>query len=267
MFQEFTITKLNRLSYQQLKTIKSYEILENIDNIEHLDHNLVDCWKKLIASIATTEGIEDLIISNIMLAFIDNEKKFNFLKSQKLDESIHTNKLINYNLQTFKYKKEQKSIADKIIYDFFLKMFAKLFPRKPIYGLILLQFFEIYGVQFYKKLSNTAKKFNLFEFEKLINLISEDEERHISGISIIISDELKKNSLSFFDIILIKFIISICVFDINMNKNAFHNKAVRKNILALGMNPNELTNFAKKTAKLILKNLQNSKKIERNIYV
>ncbi|WGL60606.1 hypothetical protein QEJ31_03190 [Pigmentibacter sp. JX0631] len=260
MFQDFAVSRLNKLSFQQIKAYKNYEILHNYDNISHLDQDLIDSWKKLIASIATTEGIEDLIISNIMLAFTKCEKKLNFLRSQKSDESIHTIKLINYNLQTFKYKKLNRSFADKIIYDIFLKKLSKLFPKKPIYGLVLLQFFEIYGVNFYKKLSLSAKNFNLFELEKLINQISKDEERHITGISIIISEELKTTKISFFDILLIKLIISLCVFDINMNKYAYHNKTVRNNILKLGMNPNELTQFAKKTAKVILRNLINTNK-------
>lgn len=253
MLQEISLTSLNKLSLQQKKTFQRYDFLENCDQTIHLDENLKNCWKKLLASVSTTESLEDIIITKIMAAFTNNEKKLNYLKSQKNDESIHTSKLINYNLQTFKYKKIKKSICDKIIYGVILKNVSNLFQKKPIYGLSVLLFFEIYGVQFYKKLGKSSKQHHLSELGKLIDQITQDEERHIAGIKILLTEEKKAKSLNFIDKIAIKLILSICILDLNMSKYAFHNTEVRKNILMLGIDPDELTIQAKKTAKLIMK--------------
>ncbi len=254
MLQEISLTSLNKLSLQQKKSFQRYDTLNNCDQTIHLDENLKNCWKKLLASVSTTESLEDTIITKIMAAFSNNDRKLNYLKSQKKDEIIHTNRLINYNLQTFKYKKIKKSICDKIIYGIILKNIANLFQKKPIYGLSVLLFFEIYGVQFYKKIGKSSKQHHLSELGKLIDQITQDEERHIAGVKILLQEEQKGKSLNFIDKIALKIILGFCILDLNMSKYAFHNTEVRKNILMLGIDPDELTSHARKTAKLILKN-------------
>lgn len=234
----------------------------NYDTTIHLNEQLKHCWKKILASISTTESLEETIISKLIISYKNDLIKTRYLISHKNDENLHTKKLINYNFQTFGYKKIKKTLSDIIIYDLFLKNFSIFFIKKPIYALSLLLFFEIYGAQFYRIMSETSKNNNLINLSKIIDKITKDEERHIAGIKKLIKSEIKYKKLSNIDKILIILIINICIFDLNMNKFSFHNKEVRNNVIQIGMNPNELTKNAKNIGKKIINELVNQKEFK-----
>lgn len=226
------------------------------DCIDHLSDRKKAGWQKLISSIATTEELEQTLMIEIEKAFEKNPEIKAYLASQKLDEFRHQQLLKLYLLNSFQYVKTHRTFTDTVIYDKIFPGLAKLFCRKPIYGLALIFFFENYGCSFYKNLKLQAEQDGLPMFTQLIEQIEKDELRHLAGIKLLISsssDHFSKSRISFLDKTVIRIILFIAVFDLNMNFFAWHNRKVRKSVCRIGLNPLRLTADARNSARLVLK--------------
>ena len=224
---------------------------DSADNITYLSESKKEGWKKILSSVATTEAIEHVLMTELKKAYLEKNTILNYLNAHQLDENTHHENINRYLLNTFRFQKKSRTFSDKIIYDIALLKLSKLFSKKPIFGLGLLLFFEIYGVHFYKGFKEQAKNDGLNELSLLINQIEEDEQRHIAGIKILLSEQKCKYKTNIKDEIQFKFILSIVILDVNMSFWALHNRIVRKQIFQIGLNPDALTKIAYSTAKQI----------------
>lgn len=249
--QLVTLTQKNKTAHIQ------FESWDQRDEIFHLSNSKKEGWKKILSSVATTEAVENVLMTELKKAYQDKDELLSYLSSHQLDEYRHHKNITKYLTNTFQYQKTKRTFSDKIIYDITFPKITKMFSKKPIYGLGLLLFFEIYGVNFYKQFKESAKHDGLNELAKLISQIEEDEQRHIAGIKILLTEQKNTTKINRKDVIFFKFILSIVTLDVNMSFWAFHNRKVRKHIFQIGLNPNRLTQTAYKTAQQIYRQIMN----------
>jgi hypothetical protein len=153
--------------------------------------------------------------------------------------------LSDYVKKSFQYVKTHRTWSDRIIYDRVIPKISLLFRRKPLYGIAMILFFEIYGVTFYRDFKRKAEEDGLSELARLLALIQKDESRHLAGIHILVQDYHREfGKPGVWDRWVIGLLLRVLVFDINMRKHAFHNKAVRESICQLAMDPDSLTQAA-----------------------
>lgn len=243
-------------SYLKFKSWNKSDDPKNLSPIKYAG------WKRVLSSIATTEAIEEIMMNELKIPFLNNPTCLDYMLGHQQDEQKHAKQIAEYTQNTFNYKKTKRTLSDKILYDRIFPKLFKYFSNKPIYGLAMLLFFEIYALTFYKKVKNQAELDGLSALSELIGLIMQDEQRHLAGASILFEEQKKQIKRTLLNKFLLRFFLALAVLDLNMNRWAFYNRQVRLHMLKIGLKPSELTRLAQNTAQKIYNRFITSTKIK-----
>lgn len=220
--------------------------LEPRDDVSHLSADRRAGWRRILSSVATTEGVERTLMDPIREAFASEPEILAFVTTHQQDEHRHHVLLSRYLKNTFDYVKTKRTTSDKIIYDRVFPRLARLFRRKPLYGLSMLHFIENYGVSFYRGFKAQAEADGLHELVRLLKQIEKDELRHMAGLDALIAIlEHGAAPLTLTDKLWIRGCLEAMALDINMRPWAVHNREVRDHVLKLDLDPEALTRAAR----------------------
>lgn len=244
-------TQLNQLIQNQKKCHLNSKDWHKQDNLDQLSAAKRAGWRRILSSIATTEAAEDILMQELKIPFQNEPVHLDYLCGHQQDEQKHGRLIAQYLKQTLNYQKTKRTLSDKVLYDTIFPKLFKSFVKKPVYGLGILLFFEIYAVTLYKKIKNQAQADELLALSELIELIEQDEKRHIAGATILFYEQKERTPKTLLTKFYLRFLLSLAVLDLNMNAWAFHNRQIRTHLFNLGINPTELTTIARKTAKKI----------------
>ena len=248
--------RLQTLTLRNNEAHERFSNLNSMDSTQNLTTSKRAGWCRILSSVATTESVEQTLMTPLEKGFKDSPEILRYLESHKQDEMRHHETLNRYLKNTFHYVKLKRTLSDQIIYDLALPQIAKLFQYKPIYGLSMLLFFEIYGIAFYKTFRAQARADQLPELAHIVQLIEKDELRHLSGLDTLYSYSLSVHGpCSWFDRKIILWFLKILVLDVNMSRWAFHNRKVRAHAMKAGLDPDVLTKGAYSAAREVCKRM------------
>ena len=238
-------SKILNLTEHNLKAHSLYSHANPVDRVDGLDDRKKQGWRRILSSVATTESVEEIMMLPLEKAFKDYPEIVRYLVSHKQDETRHHQLLNRYLKNTFDYVKIERTFSDRWIYDRILPRVAKRLESKPLYGLAMLLFFEMYGVGFYKNFKNQAERDGLSGLAEVVKLIEKVELRHMSGLDLLcsyyMSSSGRNGRVTWFESLLLRFCLLILVLDVNMSRWAIHNLEVREHVKMMGLDPHDLT--------------------------
>ncbi|MBI3554965.1 MAG: hypothetical protein HY074_01725 [Deltaproteobacteria bacterium] len=206
-------------------------------------------WASFLCSIATTESIETMLIEPIRQAFAHSRPILDYLDVHGDDERRHFGMLTSYVKRTFDFEKKHKSTTDVVVYGVLLPRFAKLGRFKPLYLLAPLRFYEAFSLEFYKVLKRLAQSDGLPQLVLLIQQIEKDELRHLAGLDTLVrAHRDSAGAPTRADLVMIRSVLNLLLFDINIAPWAVHNRRVRRNALAIGIDPAQMSRDARGAA-------------------
>ncbi len=221
-------------------------------------------WASFLCSIATTESIEKMMIEPIQEAFSESDSCdviSEYLTMHGEDERRHYQMLTDYVQKTFQYEKKRRSGSDVVVYGFLLPQFARLGSLKPLYLLTPLRFYEAFSLEFYKSLKKLAATDGLNSLVQLIQTIEKDEFRHLAGLEILMREHRDKSGdPSAADLLVIRSMMQVLLFDIEISPWAIHNRRVRRNAMAIGIDPVQMGRDARGAAEDAIQFAKGTKK-------
>ena len=221
------------------------------DSCEHrcLSAEKQNAWANFLSSIATTESIETMLIEPIRKAFGSSMATLDYLDAHGDDERRHHQLLTSYVKRTFGFEKKHRSGTDLVVYGFLLPHFSRLGRYKPLYLLTPLRFYEAFSLEFYKVLKILAQADGLPRLVALIQSIEKDELRHLAGLDTLVHKYRENTGTpSRADLMLIRSVLNLLLFDINIAPWAVHNRKVRRNALTIGIDPAKMGHDARGAA-------------------
>ncbi|MBI3541685.1 MAG: hypothetical protein HY075_00200 [Deltaproteobacteria bacterium] len=220
-----------------------------VDKVPALAADKREAWSAFLCSIATTESIETMIIEPIRRAFSWSPFVLEYLQAHGDDERRHYELLSGYVKRTFDYEKRRKSLSDVVVYGTLLPGFARVGHRKPLYLLAALRFYEAFSLDFYKILKTLATTDGLHSLVVLIQTIEKDELRHLAGLDALVRAHCEEHGPpSAADLLGIRSLLNLLLFDINIAPWAVYNRRVRRNALAIGVEPARMNRDARAAA-------------------
>ncbi len=220
-----------------------------VDSCGSLSTEKKNAWASFLCSIATTESIETMLIDPIRKAFAGSKAIVAYLDAHADDERRHYDLLTAYVKRTFAFEKTHRSTTDVIVYGFLLPKFSTLGQKKPLYLLTPLRFYEAFSLEFYNILKVLAVADELPQLVSLIQSIEKDELRHLAGLDALVREYRESSGVpSAGDLLLINSVLKLLLFDINIAPWAVHNRRVRRNALAIGINPDKMGRDARGAA-------------------
>lgn len=235
--------------------------LNPCDSIQKLSFPKISGWRRILSSVATTESVERTLMTPLEEAFSKNPEILNYLASHQQDETRHHELLNRYLKNTFQYVKSHRTLSDQVIYDQALPQVSKIFKTKPLYGLAMLSFFEVYGINFYRNFKQQAQADGLRELARVVEQIEKDEIRHLRGLDLLLQYYfLSGGKLTWLDQKAIAACLKLLVLDVNMTSWAIHNREVRSSAIKIELDPKQLTQGARSAAKQIQSKMRNHQK-------
>lgn len=193
-------------------------------------------WQKVLSSIATSEGMEHLVIEPLIVYFASQPLTQKYLLRHAEDEKVHHKLLSQYLEDTFLFKKKNNTLSDVLFYRVLLRYLKRRIRSMPLLGLAILNTYELFAVQLYKNLKHRAMIDGLNNLAKLIEEIEKDEREHLVGMNLLIKDILKgEKQLNPTQLRIIKIWLLIISFDVHMGKFSFHNRKLRKAFATIGI--------------------------------
>jgi len=216
------------------------------DDVGHLDEQERWGWRRLLSSVLSAELLERDLLNPLIAAFPERtelEREIReFLRAQAADEEKHQRWIQGYLWDTFAFRREGKTLANRIFVDGFLKNALHLLKRNPSVGLALIHMYEDYSNHFYRHLKKRALERNIPGLHAMLVAIEKDELRHTSGLRMILSQikgtDLEVNQPRRH---LLRMFLQILSLDISMRKTAFYNREVRKGAQSIGVSPDLLS--------------------------
>jgi hypothetical protein len=229
---------LKRLTDFAQASAKTTDRLKFKDNTEELTATRFSGWKRVISSIATTEGAEEGFISPLVNFYSNEPQLAEYISSHQEDEARHSRILKDYLKSSFDYVKTHRTISDQIVYDRIFPILARVFTKKPLYCLSMVLFFEVFATGIYSEIKRQAESDHLSSLCHILTVIQKDEARHLTGIQLLISDyHLRFGRPGILDQIAIGLCLFLIMIDVNVTVFALHNRCLRKNIIYLGIDP------------------------------
>jgi rubrerythrin len=220
------------------------------DRAGEMDPTLAKAWGKFLLSIATTESIEESLISPLHKIFEKNELAQKCIHFHAIDERRHFSAFTDYVSRTFDLRKTKRSHSDVVVYDTILPKITSALSRSPACLIGILYFYEIFSVDFYKTLKEKATDCSLPHLVSLIQTIEKDELRHLACLETLMAHlEPRSKVKKIADRLILKSILSLLMIDIETSSWAIHNRRVRETVLRIGLSPIEMSQSAKKAAK------------------
>lgn len=196
---------------------------------------------RIISGAATTEKLEDVILTPVMNYYQNDAIIVEYIQSHKKDEDRHFYQMNSYLKKTFDFEKTEKSFSDKLFYDTVFPRVSKLFARKPIYAVIILRAYERISLDFYKAIRDGVKAQGCVHLGDLLDVVTKDELRHLAGLETIMKLEVERGKkLKAFELKLLKGILYFLLLDITQTKWAVHNYEMRKHLMDLGVDCEKL---------------------------
>ena len=212
-----------------------------------------NAWAAFLLSIATTESIEESIISPLLKTFAGDALVERCIDYHARDERRHHSLLSEYVQKTFSREKKTRTASDILVYDTLLPKITSALALRPACLLGILYFYEIFSVDFYKVLKSRAHAHDLPGLFDLLQTLEKDELRHLACLQALM-DRLPARSLAgrISDAAFLRSTLELLLIDINPSRWAYHNRHVRKNVLTLGMDPIKMSTDARKSARRAL---------------
>lgn len=196
---------------------------------------------RIISGAATTEKLEDVILTPVMHYYHDNETVVEYIRSHKKDEDRHFYQMNSYLQKTFSFEKTEKSFADRLFYDTVFPTVSKLFDKKPIYAVIILRAYERISLDFYKAIRDGVRAQGLTHLSDLLDIVTKDELRHLAGLETIMKLEVERGKrLKAYEYKLLKGLLYFLLLDITQTKWAVHNYEMRKHLMDIGVDCEKL---------------------------
>lgn len=217
-----------------------------MDDACHLSPEKRLAWAQLLSSVASAEGTEELLMRPILEAAQFSPKLQRYFAIHADDENRHQKFLKEYVANTFQYVRRKKTFTDKVIYGGLFKSVESLTRKRPLASIVVVYFYEWFAEGFYTDMMNAAERDGLLALKNLFAQIEKDEKRHRAGLKTVLS--LWKNegrTADMLDLVCTKSLLEIIRFDLNAGPWAFHNQRVRRNLLALEINPDSMAERAK----------------------
>lgn len=196
---------------------------------------------RIISGAATTEKLENVILTPVMEYYNEHETVVEYIRSHKKDEDRHFHQLNSYLMKTFTFEKSEKSFSDRLFYDVVFPKVSKLFYRKPIYAVIILRAYERISLDFYKAIRDGARANGLIHLADLLDIVTKDELRHLAGLETILKIEADRGKkLKAYEYKLLKGLLYFLLLDITQTKWAVHNYEMRKHLMDIGVDCEKL---------------------------
>jgi hypothetical protein len=241
--------RLRTLSEHGRKAQEAMASWEARDDAAHLAAGKRDGWARFLSSIATTESIEDSLIQPLFKAFSGDAATEAYLETHAADERRHFGLITGYVKRSFDFVKTRRSLMDRIVYDTILPRIAFLGERRPLFFVGILRFYEAFSLDFYKTLRRLAERDRLPVLLQLIQAIEKDELRHLAGLEALgRALRARQGAPSRAELLVVRGILELLLFDINTRAWALHNRRVRRTVLSIGLDPDEMARDARKAA-------------------
>jgi rubrerythrin len=206
-------------------------------------------WARFLSSIATTESIEGLLLEPLKESFKDEPAVLEYLEAHASDERRHFEIFRDYVRETFGHEKRGRTFSDRVVYDTLLPGVAWLARRRPLCALAMLRFYEEFSVEFYSVLKLLAERDGLSGLLGHIRAIEKDELRHLAGLEELIRKLVERGGgARASDVWLSRGILRVLLVDIDTRGWALHNRRVRSNALAIGIDPGVMSAQAERAA-------------------
>ena len=245
------LTRLTRHGRQAEARSRELGMTEWRDDLSHLSPMRQAAWRRVLSSIATTEGLEESLMQPLMLAYKqpgeDHTEISEYLESHAVDERRHHAMLCGYLKQTFGYVKKSRTWSDRVIYDRVLPLMAQAFRYRPLYGFALLDTYENFATEFYAPLRTQAQADGAQNILSLLQAIEKDELRHVAGMEYLLDRELaRQGGLRRGDRAAIATLLNVLVLDVDFSPWALHNREIRAHLCELGVPPEGVTATARR---------------------
>lgn len=228
------ITRLN----QEFLQSPSRQYLVAADSCAHLTAEQKKAWAEILSSAATAEGEEESMVRPLRDFFSQTAALNEYIELHAQDEHRHAEMLRDYVFKTFQHQKKKKTFTDRFVYDFLFKKIKTFASHRPLPFLTTLYFYELYAEEFYSQLKKQSAHFQLPHLNEFFSTIQKDELRHIAGLKALIQVwAQEKWAVTWMDLALTRFLMTIVHFDVNTSRWAFYNKRLRRNMMTLGLDP------------------------------
>lgn len=217
-----------------------------MDDLSHLCESRRASWRRILSSVASTEGLEATIMEPLIESKKGEKEAYEYLTVHANDELRHHALLTGYLKGTFGFEKKARTFSDKVFYDKILPAISSSFLRKPLYGFALLYCYERFAGLFYAPLRNSAQADGAQNLLNLIQSIEKDELRHVAGMEYLMKEEIRRQGgLKWGDMPAVSAMLGIMLVDLDMSVWAVHNREVREHIENLGIDPAEVTQMGR----------------------
>jgi hypothetical protein len=217
------------------------------DDLSHLPEARRASWRRILSSIATTEGIEATVMDPLLVAKRNDAEALEYLEVHAADERRHHELLKGYLKNTFDFEKKTRTMSDRVFYERLLPAISSAFRYKPLYGFALLYCYERFALSFYTPLRVRAQSDGAQNLLTLLQSIEKDELRHIAGMEHLLKEEIRlQGGLRLGDFGAVSSMLRLMLVDINMSSWAVHNREVRAHLVTLEINPDEITELGRR---------------------
>lgn len=215
------------------------------DQWELLPPKIQAGWKRVLSSIATTEGYEAIVLKPIVQAFDDQDAK-DYLRSHATDEERHSAWLNTYLSGNFSYKKRKPTVSDRIFYHRLIPWASANFVRFPRAGIVSLYAYERFAMRLYDTLIADADKRGLAGLGAVLRAIVKDEGKHVVGLGALLRHQAGQNRTSkIVESAFARMCLTIVRMDLRFGLFGPHNRELTSHFAYLGITAKTVDNFAK----------------------
>ncbi len=239
------------LSREKLGSITAQTVLlpslDGQDRPADLQQELFLGWRRILSSIATTEGYEAILLAPLASAYKQSDI-LNYLKRHAEDEERHAEYIKDYLKTGFAYEKQKATISDILFYQNLIPIVGKLVKHLPMIGITLLYSYEKFSLKLYNRLREKAREHGLRDLEHILERISRDEGYHIAGLELLkqITPE-PTAATKFLYQILLPVALWIVRMDLYMGRFSLHNRELMAHLRKLGIDPILIDRYARES--------------------
>lgn len=142
-------------------------------------------WRRVLTGFAKSEGFEEWVMAptaaGLAASGLNDSEVLRFFRLQGEDELRHEGLFRTYLTRHFGAAATPPAMADRLVYDGFLRAFVNRSARKPLRLLLPLLVFEKTGTLYLRRLLAGVSP-DKPRLRALIEAIFRDEARHVAGV-------------------------------------------------------------------------------------